>query len=293
MSEKFIDREYLLDSFKDYNTDIVEKKFDQVNSNLMRTRIYDAPRCVLTDNKNIITSDYGYSYSDITNMLTNGDWRKYIKNGDYIRLTTLNGEVFNMIFNINTYKDYGDTSVGSHIDLISEHLIPSSKGWQMRTENTNNGTVDNPNPFLASTNMIDKLSTYYTDNIPDGLKSHIVTKRLLVPKRYSDSGTLTDDNGWNWKDLGKMWIPFEQEVTGRQVLGSKEYQGGLRWYPCFQDGTQLNKRLGENRDRYNWWTASAYSGNLTSFVVVEYYGRIRDGNALDTWLSVPLCMRFK
>ena len=34
MSEKFIDREYLLDSFKDYNTDIVEKKFDQVNSNL-------------------------------------------------------------------------------------------------------------------------------------------------------------------------------------------------------------------------------------------------------------------
>ena len=34
MSEKFIDREYLLDSFKDYNTDIVEKKFDQINSNL-------------------------------------------------------------------------------------------------------------------------------------------------------------------------------------------------------------------------------------------------------------------
>ena len=34
MSEKFIDREYLLDSFKDYNTYIVEKKFDQVNSNL-------------------------------------------------------------------------------------------------------------------------------------------------------------------------------------------------------------------------------------------------------------------
>ena len=34
MSEKFIDREYLLDSFKDYNTDIVEKKIDQVNSNL-------------------------------------------------------------------------------------------------------------------------------------------------------------------------------------------------------------------------------------------------------------------
>ena len=90
-----------------------------------------------------------------------------------------------MIFNINTYKDYGDTSVGNHIDLISENLIPSSQGWQMRTENTNNGTSDVPNPFLASTNMINKLSTYFTNNIPDGLKTHIVTKRILVPNRYS------------------------------------------------------------------------------------------------------------
>ena len=41
MSEKFIDREYLLDSFKDYNTDIVEKKFDQVNSNLSQLELSD------------------------------------------------------------------------------------------------------------------------------------------------------------------------------------------------------------------------------------------------------------
>lgn len=275
---------------------VVKAEFDQVKNDLnvvFNTREIDAPRCVLTDNKNTITSDYGYSYSDITNMLINGDWRKYIKNGDYIRLTTLNNEVFNLIFNINTYKDYGDTSVGSHIDLISEHLISSSQRWQMRTENTNNGTVDNPNPFLASTNMIDKLSTYFTDNIPDGLKSHIVTKRLLAPKRYSDSGTLTDDNGWDWKDLGKMWLPFEQEVTGRQVWGSREYQGGLRWYPCFQDGTQLTKRLGENGDRSNWWTASAYSGNSTNFVNVSTNGTINNRSASHTWLAVPLCMRFK
>ena len=39
MSEKFIDREYLLDSFKDYNTDIVEKKFDQINSNLVEQKM--------------------------------------------------------------------------------------------------------------------------------------------------------------------------------------------------------------------------------------------------------------
>ena len=161
----------------------------------------------------------------------------------------------------------------------------------MRREKTKHRTADNPSPFLASTNMINKLSTYFTDNIPDGLKSHIVTKRLLAPKRYSDSGTLTDDNELDWKDLGKMWLPFEQEVAGRQVRGSIKMQGGLRWYPCFQDGTQLTKRLGENGDRYHWQTASATSGNSTTFVIVHYSGDIHTAYASNTSSAVPSCMR--
>ena len=34
MSEKFIDRDYLLDSFKDYNTGIVKPKIDEINEEL-------------------------------------------------------------------------------------------------------------------------------------------------------------------------------------------------------------------------------------------------------------------
>ena len=49
MSEKFIDREYLLDSFKDYNTDIVEKKFDQVNSNLSDYGLYNKFECYIQE----------------------------------------------------------------------------------------------------------------------------------------------------------------------------------------------------------------------------------------------------
>lgn len=273
--------------------DSIKKDLSGTKNIIFNTREIDVPRCVLTDTQGTITSDYGYSYSDIASMLTNGDWRKYIKNGDYLRLKTLNGEDFNLIFNIDTYKNYGDTSYGSHIDLISEHLIPSSYGWQMRTENTNNGTADIPNPYLASTNMIDKLSNYFETNIPAELKSHIVTKRLLIPKRYSAEGTLTDDNQWYWADLGKMWLPFEQEVAGRQVWGSREWQGGFRWYPCFHDGTQLTKRLGETGDRVDWWTASALSGHSTDFVIVQHIGFIFYYFASYTWLAVPLCMRFK
>ena len=274
---------------------IAELKGDlsDLTTNVMFTRNYDAPRCILTDSKNIITSDYGLTYTDLSNMLTNGDWRKYIKNGDYIRLTTLNGETFNMIFNIDTYKNYGDASVGSHIDLISEHLIPSSDGWKMRTDNTNNGTEYIANPFLASGNMIDKLSTYFEENIPSELKNHIVTKRLLVPKRYTAEGTIADDNGWYWTYLDKMWLPFEQEVTGRKVWGSIESQGGLRWYPCFHDGTQLVKKLGETGVRTAWWTASAISSDSTAFVYVSNYGPINAEVASHARFAVPLCMRFK
>lgn len=256
---------------------------------------YNKPRCVLVDNKGTISSDYGFTYTSLSEMIQNDTWQGVIKNGDYIRLTTLNDEVFNLVFNINTYKNYGDDGhiVGKHIDLISEHLIPSSGGWQMRTENTNNGTADEKSPYLASTNMITKLQTYFDNNIPTELKGHIVTKRVLAPTRYSADGTLTDDTGWEWKDLGKMWLPYENEIAGTSVWGTKVYQGGLRQYPCFQDGTQICKKLGENGGRYDWWTASAYSGYSTNFVDVTDNGRIGDNGASGAWLAVPLCMRFK
>ena len=66
--------------------------------------------------------------------------------------------------------------------------------------------------------MINKLQEYFDTNIPNKLKSHIVQKRLPVPTRYSDSGTLTDDTGWEWKNLGYMWLPYEEEVAGKGVL---------------------------------------------------------------------------
>ena len=138
-----------------------------------------------------------------------------------------------------------------------------------------------------------KLQEYFDTNIPNKLKSHIVQKRLPVPTRYSDSGTLTDDTGWEWKNLGYMWLPYEEEVTGKGVWSTKEFQGGLRWYPCFQDGSQIVKKLGETGSRCHWWTASASSGNSANFVHVNGNGSISYDIASGTWLAVPLCMRFK
>ena len=70
MSEKFIDREYLLDSFKDYNTDIVEKKFDNVNSNLDCLGYGENGAYNLLDLSKLSNSDFDIEEGNIINKLT-------------------------------------------------------------------------------------------------------------------------------------------------------------------------------------------------------------------------------
>lgn len=262
----------------------------------VNTLYSDKPKCVLYDNKGVITSEYGFAYDSLSEILQNDTWQGKIKNNDYIRLTTLNDETFNLIFNINTYKNYGDEGniVDYHIDLISEHLIPSSIGWQMRLDNSNNGTSSEESPYLASTNMIEKLQQYFENNIPDELKNHIIDKRALVPTRY-DYYSLEDDNERKWESLGKMWLPYEIEVFGFVDQGTIGWQGGLRHYPCFHDGSKIVKRNGETGDRCWWWTASAKSKSTNTFVAATAGGSVYNALVNEEILNigVPLCMRFK
>lgn len=60
---------------------------------------------------------------------------------DYIPVTCTNGTKFNArIAGINTYKGYGDTAVGNHIDFISASLWPTA--FKMNLKNFNNGLSD-------------------------------------------------------------------------------------------------------------------------------------------------------
>ena len=57
---------------------------------------------------------------------------------DYIPITCTNGNKFNArIGGINTYKGYGDSAVGNHIDFISATLWPQT--FKMNLKNFNNG----------------------------------------------------------------------------------------------------------------------------------------------------------
>lgn len=58
--------------------------------------------------------------------------------GDYIPVTCTNGNKFNArIAGFNTYKGYGDSAVGNHIDFISATVWPQT--FKMNLKNFNNG----------------------------------------------------------------------------------------------------------------------------------------------------------
>ena len=93
-------------------------------------------RCVIKDEgkSGKITSPYGYTYDDLSNMLRNNDYHEYIQDGDYLELT-VGDYIYTMRFNIDTYYDYAiknpftnssyiaEGSIPHHIDMLSDEVF--------------------------------------------------------------------------------------------------------------------------------------------------------------------------
>lgn len=151
-------------------------------------------------------------------------------------------------------------------------------------------------PAGTSKNPPVKLVDYTNDGVwskmPDELKAVIVTKRLLLPKRYSASGVLSNNNSWGWTNAGKLWIPSEVEVYGCGVWGNNGYdKGGFVQYPIFSCNMDRVKGLGDGGGRATWWLMSAYVGNTSIFCYVSYSGYANIDLASATWIGAPVCFR--
>ena len=293
---------------------------------------------------------------------------------DYISFTTTNNVPLKAcVGGINTYKGYGDTPVGNHIDFICRELWPTLK--PVNPVNYNNGlipvetitsdgittefTLTKEMTAISSvtqggtglTNYSYDASTFkltfteapaagaitvtgtgteypwlasdlylflnslagqipnstglnpavkhvdYTQGgvfyyLPTALKNVIVEKRAMLPKRYSASGLLSDDNAWGWENIGKLWLPTEAEVYGMPVWGGKggyAVGGSAVQYPIFI-GT-MNRIKGRYGSRYNWWVLSVCSGNTTYWCSVYYDGLAYVYNASATYIAAPVCFR--
>ena len=132
--------------------------------------------------------------------------------GDYKTMTLTTGEVVEMqIAAINPYKNHGDTALGNHIIWLSRDCLAQT--YQMRPDNTNNGTADEKNPFRASA-LFNTLQNTIYPTIPEDWRNIIGNMRCTYGERYSSSGTVTADTGWAWKDRGRLILPTPKEVFG-------------------------------------------------------------------------------
>lgn len=223
----------------------------------------------------------------IQNRLNHRNY-KGLNHGDFIPLT-VDGETHEMQININTYKRTTDQELDDHIDFISRDCYSQTVQWN--TTNNNNGTAAQPFPYLAS-NVKQFLDQLY-NKLPQALQNLIVSKRSLLEKRYSSSGTLTDSTGWDWADLGKLWLPSEYEVFGSTVWATKGWSAGQAMqYPIFANSWKNRiKGAGPKGARCHWWLLTVGGASATYVCFVSYYGYADRWNTSDA-LRVPLCFRF-
>ena len=277
-------------------------------------RIYEGVNLTTQFASEIAASPYnGNPWAWIVARKTAGNFTG-IHVGDYIPITCTNGVTLNaQIAGINTYKYYGDSAVGSHIDFICKELWPTLH--PVNKVNYNNGTEAQNYAWLASDLYLylnslagtvpseavvgggEGTAVDYTADgvyyyLPAQLKNIIIEKRFLLPKRYSASGLLTDDNSWGWVNIGKLWFPDECEVYGMPVWGGKggySLGGSGLQYPLFAGN--MNRLKFRNGSRNHWWLLSPSSGGSTAWCSVAGYGNCDYYHASNSGIAAPVCFR--
>ena len=336
--------------------------------------VYNGVDLALKFATEIAASPYsGNPWAWIKGRITAGNYSGiHIK--DYIPFTTSNNVTLNAeVAGINTYKGYGDTVVGNHIDFICRELWPTRK--PVTPVNYNNGLIpvetltgDGAKTEFVLTKEMDGIasvsqggegltgysydaSTFtltfaeapaagtitvtgtgteypwlasdlyhwlnslagqvpnstglnpavthvdYTQGgvyyyLPANLKNVIVEKRAYLPKRYSASGLLSDDNAGGWENIGKLWLPSEFEVYGAPVWGGKggyATMGNCVQYPIFAHNMNRVKNRSGGRD--NWWVLSVYSGVATTWCFVSTVGYAYYDGASNSNVAAPVCFR--
>lgn len=169
-----------------------------------------------------------------------------------------------LIAHIDPYYQCGDTAKGHHIAFVASAPLAVASGvtgvansthLMWNTTDTNQGTADEKHPYLASN--LRAWEDSFEACLPEELSQYLLTQRVLLEERYSDSGALTESNAWSWADLGKVWSLSEMEVYGCPVWGTKGLSVGFDCqFDIFRDTAH---RI--NASRIVWWLRSVAGGS--------------------------------
>ena len=219
------------------------------------------------------------------------------------------------IVGINTYKSCADTNIGNMLYVISDEVINTAIKWNP-TDN-NNGTASQNKPWLASAayavlNGVNNYTTSAYGNaahganasakgilqlLPSTLQSVLKQKRNLLDNRYSSSGLLTGSTGWDWTDMGKLWLPNEVEVYGCGIRSNLSQTSGF-WFPeaglsiqfpWFANNCEHRVKRNSSGARCSWWLSAPASNNTTNVCYVNSYGDASSISATLSSIFLPLC----
>lgn len=228
------------------------------------------------------------TWDEISTKTKKGDFSG-LRIGDYKTVTLTTGEVVIMeIAGIDPYFGSGDQEAGHHILWVSRDCLATT--YQMRANNTNNGTSAEPNPYRASA-LFSTLQNTIFPTVPAAIRAHVIEIRGLLEKRYSGSGTLNNSNDWAWYSRGKVILLTPIEVFGTAGWGESGWSngGGVNVHlPLFAGSSKhFIKRKGNGGERVPWWLAAAYAGNSAAFCYVYSDGYSGSNNASRSF-GVPL-----
>lgn len=221
-----------------------------------------------------------------------------LRNGDYLQCTTTAGtnipaQTKNLRINgMDFYYQCGDTAIGHHIILTPDTpwLVQGTKAsnssyLQWNSTNNNNGTSSIKSPYMAS-----KLRGWETEDLvpslPSALQSALLDFRLLLPTRYSASGTLTDDTGWEWYSMAGVFSPSDTEYHGFNPWNDNGYSADMdAQLPLFQHGTGAIL----NGSRITRWSRSVPAGSSTDACYVRSSGDAGHGSCTYGWVRPFSC----
>ncbi len=213
--------------------------------------------------------------------------------GDYIPFITEDGEEFEaQIAGIDTYFHTSDAEpgVGHHIDFITRDCRKETVVWNL--ENQNNGTAQAESPWLSSY-LYAFLNTIVYESLPQDLKNVISPKRMMIEKRYDPDQLLTDSNGWQWNDVGRLWVPNEYEVYGSICWGTPGFSSPQAvQYPLFANTWKSRmKGAGKGGERSYWWLMNPFSGDSSRVCLAAIHGNSSRNLCNNPNVRTPICFR--
>ena len=274
------------------------------------------PICLFRDDGRTIHSDFGFNYSDLTQMLKNDDYSKYIKDNDYIELI-IDGYLYTMRFNIDIYHDYSFTSpytynrnnlannIPHHIDMISDEIIPEPLNQELNVfdksvSNLTRIAGDKKTRDAGIPNLYQSISSSfwnkYSVKLNPTLKNSIIEKYCRIGDRIVSTITRSSTNYMN-VPIGRFWQPRETEIFSRAIISQQIFEGSVCiQYPSFRyigtarrEASKINTNVPGKNKRYLTWSLKSSS---TDVIFIHENGRPGVHDKSDGSTQNLLCFRF-